>query len=70
MKNFPRFYLIVDDVSWLPRFLPLGLKLLQLRIKDKPEEEIVAQITRAKSLCKDYGCQRVINDYWHPAIAQ
>ncbi len=68
MKNFPKFYLIIDDAAWLPRFLPLGLRLVQLRLKDKPEQEILAQIIRAKSLCKDYGCQLVINDYWRLAI--
>ena len=34
------FYLIVDDVRWLERLLPLGVKLVQLRIKDRPESEL------------------------------
>ncbi len=68
MKNFPKFYLIIDDVAWLPRFLPLGLRLVQLRIKNKPEQEILAQIIRAKALCADYDCQLVINDYWQLAL--
>lgn len=68
MKNFPKFYLIIDDVAWLPRFLPLGLKLVQLRIKDQPEDVIFAQIQQAKTLCEAAGCQLVINDYWQLAI--
>ena len=29
-----RFYPIVPDVGWLARIVPLGIKLVQLRIKD------------------------------------
>ena len=32
--TLPRFYPIFDDVAWLRRMLPLGVKLVQLRIKD------------------------------------
>lgn len=62
------FYLIVDDASWLPRFLPLGLKLVQLRIKDRPEAELRAQIAEARAACAEYGCQLVINDHWRLAL--
>lgn len=68
MKNFPKFYLIIDDASWLPRFLPLGLKLVQLRIKDQPESVVLQQIQQAKMLCEAADCQLVINDYWQLAI--
>lgn len=68
MKSFPKFYLIIDDVLWLPRFLPLGLKLVQLRIKDQPEDMVFQQIQQAKTLCEAAGCQLVINDYWELAI--
>ena len=62
------FYLIIDDAKWLPRFLPLGLKLVQLRIKDQPEAELRAQITEAKSACAEHGCQLIVNDYWQLAL--
>lgn len=62
------FYLIVDDVKWLPRFLPLGLKLVQLRIKDKPEAELRRQIAEAKTLCAEADCQLIVNDYWQLAL--
>lgn len=68
MKIFPKFYLIIDDVAWLPRFLPLGLKLVQLRIKDQPETVVFEQIQQAKNLCQAAGCQLVINDYWQLAM--
>ncbi|MBY3102905.1 hypothetical protein HFO61_07880 [Rhizobium leguminosarum] len=36
MKLDP-FYLIVDSAEWIARLVPLGVKLVQLRIKDRPE---------------------------------
>lgn len=68
MKNFPKFYQIIDNVSWLPRLLPVGVKLVQLRIKDKPIDNVRHQIIEAKELCEQAGCQLVVNDYWQLAI--
>jgi len=66
--SLPRFYPIFDDVKWLERLLPLGIKLVQLRIKDKPRDEIADQIKRAKVLCAQHGTTLIINDYWDIAI--
>ena len=63
-----RFYQIVDDARWLERFLPLGLKLVQLRIKEQPEAELRAQIRDAIALCQAAGAALVINDYWRIAL--
>lgn len=62
------FYLIVDDAAWLERFLPLGLKLVQLRIKDQPEQVVRDHVRRAKILCEASGCTLVINDAWSIAL--
>lgn len=62
------FYLIVDDASWLTRLLPLGVKLVQLRVKDRGEEEVRTQVGRARDLCRAHGAQLVVNDYWRVAI--
>ncbi|WP_020593790.1 thiamine phosphate synthase [Kiloniella laminariae] len=62
------FYQIVDDVKWLPRFLPLGLKLVQLRIKDKEQDEIREQIRQARDLCQQHNARLVVNDYWELAL--
>jgi thiamine-phosphate diphosphorylase len=67
MTLFP-FYLIVDDVAWLPRFLPLGLRFVQLRLKEKPEAVLRAQIRSARDLCAKVGAVLVINDHWQIAI--
>jgi len=63
-----RFYQIVDDVKWLERLLPVGLKLVQLRIKDQPMIVVRDQIKQAKALCEEHDCQLVVNDYWQEAI--
>jgi thiamine-phosphate diphosphorylase len=62
------FYLIIDDAAWLPRLLPIGLRLVQLRIKDRPEEALRAQIAQARRLCADAGAQLIVNDHWRIAI--
>jgi thiamine-phosphate pyrophosphorylase len=62
------FYLIIDDAAWLPRLLPLGLKLVQLRIKDQPEPVLRAQIATARGLCAAAGALLIVNDYWQLAI--
>lgn len=64
------FYPIVDDCTWLRRLLPLGVRLVQLRIKDRPDLELRAQISEAKTLCAQYRCQLIVNDYWKLAIEQ
>jgi thiamine-phosphate pyrophosphorylase len=62
------FYLIVDDASWLPRLLPQGVALVQLRVKDREDAELREQIARARALCAEYGAQLIVNDYWRIAI--
>ena len=66
--TLPRFYPIFDHVDWLERLVPLGIKLVQLRIKDKPEAEIRAQLAAGRDLCREYGALMVVNDYWQLAI--
>ena len=64
------FYLIVDDVRWLERLLPLGVKLVQLRIKDRPEHELREAIRAAARLCELHAATLVVNDYWRLAIEE
>lgn len=63
-----RFYLIVDDCAWLRRLLPVGVKLVQLRIKDRPREQVRKQIIEAAALCRQAGACLVVNDYWQVAL--
>ncbi len=62
------FYLIVDDADWLSRLLPQGVKLVQLRVKDRAEPDLRAQISAARDMCAAHGAQLVVNDYWRLAI--
>jgi len=63
-----RFYPIFDDSSWLKRLLPLGIKLVQLRVKDKSVDNVREQLIRAKELCETYDATLIVNDYWELAI--
>jgi thiamine-phosphate pyrophosphorylase len=65
-----RFYPIFDNTVWLERLLPLGIKLVQLRIKDKSEAETRAEIIKGKQLCAQYGTQLIVNDFWQIAIEE
>jgi thiamine-phosphate diphosphorylase len=64
------FYPIVDDAAWLRRLLPLGVRLVQLRIKEQPEAEIRRQVREAKALCARHGAQLIVNDAWRIAIEE
>lgn len=63
-----RFYPIFDHPDWLRRALPLGVKLVQLRIKDRPEAETRALLEQGRELCRAAGAVMVVNDHWQAAI--
>ncbi len=62
------FYPIVPDDDWLARLVPLGVKTIQLRLKDASDAEIKRQISRSLDICAQAGCQLIVNDYWREAI--
>lgn len=66
--KLPRFYPIFDSADWVARALPLGMRMVQLRMKDRPEEALRAEIVRARDLCRDHGAILVVNDHWRLAI--
>lgn len=66
--KFPRFYPIFDNTDWLRRALPLGVKLVQIRIKDQPEAGLMGELALARELCREHGATLVVNDYWREAI--
>ncbi len=67
MKLDP-FYLIVDSAGWIERLVPVGVRLVQLRMKGLAEDQLRAEIRRAKTVCAEHRCQLIINDYWQIAI--
>ncbi|QND60553.1 thiamine phosphate synthase [Mesorhizobium huakuii] len=69
MKLDP-FYLIVDSAAWIERLVPLGIKLIQLRIKSMDEAGLRVEIRKAKALCAQHHCQLIVNDHWRLAIEE
>ena len=69
MIRLDPFYPILPDTEWLARLLPLGIKLVQLRIKEKDAGTVRAEVGKAVALCAAHGCTLVVNDYWRDAIA-
>lgn len=66
--KLPRFYPIVPDIAWLARIVPLGVKLVQLRIKDRSRADIAADTRRGLEIAHTHGCQLILNDYWDVAL--
>lgn len=64
------FYPIVENAGWCARLVPLGVKLVQLRVKDRTETETRSEIARAREICAAHGCQLVVNDHWQLAIEE
>ena len=68
--NLPRFYPIFDSVNWLERALPLGVRLVQLRIKERDAEAVRLDIRVALEMARAHGAILVINDHWQLAIEE
>lgn len=66
--RLPRVYPILDSAAWVGRLLPAGVRLVQLRIKDRPQQEIREEILAARALCARAGAQLIVNDYWQLAL--
>jgi len=62
------FYPVVPDSSWVLKLVPVGTKLIQLRIKDQQEAEVRRQVREAKAVCAQHGADLIVNDYWQVAI--
>lgn len=62
------FYPIVPDASWVARVVPLGVRTLQLRLKDAATDEVRRQIADSLDVARRHGCQLIVNDYWREAI--
>jgi thiamine-phosphate pyrophosphorylase len=65
-----RVYPIVDSAEWVGRLLPLGVRLVQLRIKTGSAGELCSEIREANALCSRASAQLVVNDHWSLAMAE
>ncbi|RUR89960.1 thiamine phosphate synthase [Pectobacterium polaris] len=61
-------YPVVDSVEWIERLLGVGVKTIQLRIKDRSDEQAEAEVIQAIALGRRYQAQLFINDYWKLAV--
>ena len=65
---FPPFYPVMPDLDWIKRIAPLGISVVQLRLKEAGADEIERQISGALEVCARYNVQLIVNDYWQEAI--
>ena len=62
------FYPVVPDLTWIEGLVPLGIKTIQLRLKDASDEKIKRQISKSMEICAHHDCTLIINDYWQTAL--
>ena len=63
-----RVYPIVDSAAWVKRLAPLGVRLVQLRIKEQPQERVRGEIREARACCAAAAMQLIVNDHWQLAL--
>ncbi|MEM6637290.1 MAG: thiamine phosphate synthase [Pseudomonadota bacterium] len=63
-----RFYPIFDDPDWLRRMLPMGVGMVQLRIKDRDDTDLRRALVEGRDCCRARGATLIVNDYWDLAI--
>ncbi|MBE1277076.1 thiamine phosphate synthase [Enterovibrio baiacu] len=62
-------YPVVDDILLLQRLLALGVRTVQLRVKDPSHPHLDAMIKDAVGYGELYNAQVFINDHWEKALA-
>lgn len=69
MKTLPQpIYPVVDSAQWVKRLGQAGARFIQLRVKDRPEAELLVEIRSARAIAEDLGVCLVLNDYWQIAL--
>lgn len=61
-------YPIVDSADWIKKLLALGIKTIQMRIKNTFGYELEKEIQKGIHLAKSYQARLFINDYWELAV--
>lgn len=62
------FYPIVDRAHWIEKLATVGVRTIQLRIKDLPPDLLEQEICRAANIARQRGCNLYVNDHWQLAI--
>jgi hydroxymethylpyrimidine kinase/phosphomethylpyrimidine kinase/thiamine-phosphate diphosphorylase len=74
--NFPScpdrlgIYPVVDSSDWIKKLVALGIKTIQLRVKDKDESEIQQEIRQASEFLSEKPVSFFVNDHWQLAIEE
>jgi thiamine-phosphate pyrophosphorylase len=68
LTDLDRFYPIIDSAAWVERLVAAGARLIQLRVKERAEQDVRMETRAALALCARHGAQLVVNDYWEIAI--
>ncbi len=61
-------YACVDSAAWVQRLLDLGVKDIQLRIKDTPAAQLDKEVQQAADACRRAQARLWVNDYWDLAL--
>ena len=64
------FYPVVPSALWVARVVEAGARLVQLRLKDAPEAEVLRQTVEARTACARAGATLVLNDFWRVALSE
>ncbi|MFV9838656.1 MAG: thiamine phosphate synthase [Aaplasma endosymbiont of Hyalomma asiaticum] len=62
------FYLIVPDERWFELASRCGVKTIQLRVKDKPHDEVERIIYMCANIAEKHDVKFILNDYWRFAL--
>ncbi|QHG92484.1 thiamine phosphate synthase [Coxiella endosymbiont of Amblyomma sculptum] len=62
------FYPIVDSAEWIYKLLTLGVRTMQLRIKNHKLSVVKKIVIESVDLSRRYRAKLFINDYWKLAI--
>jgi len=62
------FYPIVESSSWVEKLCQLGVKTIQLRIKNGLAKNLEFEIIKSIEISNKYKVKLFINDYWKYAI--
>jgi thiamine-phosphate pyrophosphorylase len=65
-----RVYPVVDSAAWIARLAALGVRLVQLRVKDAPLAQVRTEVRAARAHCAAHTMQLVVNDYWQVALEE
>lgn len=62
-------YAIVPSAQWVERVAALGVRTVQLRVKDAPPAQLANEIAKSVEAGQRHGARVFINDHWREAIA-